>query len=389
MIGDSSFSPADSERRAAMVRAGAVGGSGAVLGVLACLTFAPSFVSANDDAGIRGVQMQDARERTYRSQPVYAPVARPAVAPRQRERFEIFQPVVRSFAPQPKPSRALPDPIQFGYGTPPSSAASDQLRPLGPLYPSLQEAVAKRKAKKRDDAPLADLSGIQSTRTVCVRLCDGYHFPVGNLGSGGDWATHSAMCKAACPAAEVRLYSLAPGAKGIEQATSREARTYASLSTAFAYRKGLDQSCTCQRERAGQYVSLLRDFTLRAGDAVVVAGKAKVFRGAAQWPYRASDFGDFRKSYQLSKQQRRQLDSMTSASLNVELLKPFTVAQVQRAADDVAVLRPEPQAQGQVRTVHSDAGRPLLRPTQGFVAVQASAPPVRMVQNRVPGFVVR
>lgn len=363
-------------------RLGAIALSGAALGILGTLVLAPSLSSANDDAGIRSVQMQDARERAARrAAPAYAPPAAPARA----SRYEVFQPIVRSFAPQPKPSRALPAPIQFGYGT--GAPAPDSIRPLGPLYPSMQEAVKKRRTVKPERAPA--LAGLQSTRTMCVRMCDGYAFPIGNITSPADWAMHANLCQSACPAAETRLYSMAAGTVDLGQAVSRDGMSYASLSTAFAYRKGRDASCTCQTGRQGHYMSLLRDITLRAGDTVIVGNGAKVFRGGSQWPYRQSDFADFRRSHHLSKNQRRQVDSLTAVSLNIELLRPFTVAKAPVRNDDVAVVRPDQAPSGPVREVQIDSSRPILRASQAFMPLAKSASSIQVVQARAPGFTLR
>ncbi|MGL4812233.1 MAG: DUF2865 domain-containing protein [Beijerinckiaceae bacterium] len=361
-----------------------------VLGIVGVMTLTPSGVAAFDDAGIRAVQMQDAQQR--RTPRAAAPAhydIQPA--PRRRERYEMFQPIVRSFAPEPRPSRALPAPIQFGYGGEAlrTEPVRDRFTTPAPQFPSLKDAVEKRGRRAADESSLAEIAGPMSTRTVCVRMCDGFHFPIGVLQSAGDYGAHAATCKAACPAAEVRLFTLAPGATSIDQAIGRDARSYMQMATAHAYRTARDQSCTCQSDRKGNYVSLLRDITLKAGDTVVTNGGAKVFRGARQWPYRGADFADFRKAPQISQRQKRQIDSMTAVSLNVELLRPFTVAKMTPVREDVAAVQPTLSSTSRVIEVDAAPTASVRRAqTRGFTPVSGHGS-LQIVQNRVNGFVIR
>ena len=43
------------------------------------------------------------------------------------------------------------------------------------------------------------------TRSVCVRLCDGYSFPVGSLDRSSDIKAHEAICSGLCPASPTAL----------------------------------------------------------------------------------------------------------------------------------------------------------------------------------------
>ena len=61
-------------------------------------------------------------------------------------------------------------------------------------------------------------------------------------------------------------------------------------------------------------VSLLRDFTLRPGDSVVLDGKVRTFVGGSRWPYSTRDFRDFRSASELSKDQRKQIDERVGVS---------------------------------------------------------------------------
>ncbi len=332
---------------------------GVTLGVAATLIVAPFHVSANDDAGVRGFVFQDARTRAGQRWAAPSEVAARAAQPRQPSRIEnFFQPILRSFAPQPRVEarRPLPAPIAVGYPGPDAERMRAIDRTGAPQTETRKPAAARR------DAPAERSVAALPRRTVCVRTCDGYHFPIGNLDDSSDLRAHESMCQSACPGAPVRLYTMAEGAESIEQAVSRDRGPYSALPTAFAYRTARNASCSCQPQGGGVgRLSALRDFTLRPGDAVVTAGTAEVFSGSSAWPFRASDFTDFQASRQLKPDGRKKVDSIVGASYARRVLKPYTVARVTREAPppvaDIEIVRPERRAD--VRRIDGPNGRPL------------------------------
>jgi len=89
--------------------------------------------------------------------------------------------------------------------------------------------------------------GGQSTvRTVCVRTCDGYFWPV-SYSTVPDFVGNDAeQCQAQCPGTEVRLYSYANPGQEPEEMVDLLGQPYSALPTAFRYRKEYDSSCTCK-----------------------------------------------------------------------------------------------------------------------------------------------
>lgn len=126
-------------------------------------------------------------------------------------------------------------------------------------------------------------------RSVCVRLCDGYYFPVGPLSRLGDLPDHEAACSGQCPDAPTQLYVEPAGSDRIEDAVSSDGARYGALPVAFRNRTTLDNTCTCHR-RPGQALSLLNDSTLRKGDSIMTPAGIVVFRGAGRSPYAQDDF---------------------------------------------------------------------------------------------------
>ena len=86
----------------------------------------------------------------------------------------------------------------------------------------------------------------QGFRTICVRSCDGYFFPISQFGSNGRLQADADLCHASCPGAEVNLY-LQPSEKDVDSAVAVNGNTpYTALPTAFKYRTTLDPSCGCR-----------------------------------------------------------------------------------------------------------------------------------------------
>ncbi|QLP97713.1 MAG: DUF2865 domain-containing protein [Rhodoblastus sp.] len=130
-------------------------------------------------------------------------------------------------------------------------------------------------------------------RAVCVRLCDGYHFPLGAVNGAGDARAQAGMCQSLCPGAPARVYVMQPGSEKIEDAMSLDGRRYDRLPVAFRHANTRDDTCSCRPVGAdvgSPLMSLLDDLTLRRGDAIVTAKGVRVFRGATRWPLRHRDF---------------------------------------------------------------------------------------------------
>lgn len=83
-------------------------------------------------------------------------------------------------------------------------------------------------------------------RTVCVRTCDGFYFPISFSTTPARFQQDQATCQQQCPAAQAVLYSYPNGAD-INSATSINGEPYTALPNAFRYRKALDPSCGCRQ----------------------------------------------------------------------------------------------------------------------------------------------
>ena len=86
-------------------------------------------------------------------------------------------------------------------------------------------------------------------RTLCVRTCDGYYFPVSFSTVSSHFSTDEKACASMCPASETKLYYHSVPDEEPEQMISLAKEPYASTATAFKYRiDGINGTpgCTCQ-----------------------------------------------------------------------------------------------------------------------------------------------
>jgi hypothetical protein len=83
-------------------------------------------------------------------------------------------------------------------------------------------------------------------RTLCVRTCDGYYFPISFSTTQDQFVNDAQTCSAMCPGAEAQLYYYENPGGGPENMTAITGEPYSSLPTAFQYRTSYNPSCTCK-----------------------------------------------------------------------------------------------------------------------------------------------
>jgi hypothetical protein len=120
-------------------------------------------------------------------------------------------------------------------------------------------------------------------RTVCVRTCDGYYFPISYSTSASRFADDDRTCQRLCPASEVMLYSYRNPGEDIQQAVSISGQPYTALPNAFRYRKEFTPTCSC-RKPGQSWADALKNAddstTLESGDIVVTDQNAKTLSQA-------------------------------------------------------------------------------------------------------------
>ena len=129
-------------------------------------------------------------------------------------------------------------------------------------------------------APGADLGPQSGTyRTVCVRSCDGFYFPISFATVPAKFPEDEKTCKALCPATDASLFSYRNPGEDINQAVSINGQPYSSSPNAFRYRQEFNPSCSCKA--AGQtWSDALKSIDDKAaaegqGDIIVTEESAK------------------------------------------------------------------------------------------------------------------
>jgi uncharacterized protein DUF2865 len=146
-----------------------------------------------------------------------------------------------------------------------SSLQDDIVRELarngcGPQY--------QQEARKRDNAtnPFALLFGggeetegprgpanqfgnlpFATYRTLCVRMCDGYYFPVSFSTLPNHFQRDADMCQQQCAAPAELFYHQNPGGAVEQMVSVSSQQPYTSLKSAFRYRKEFVQGCSCKK----------------------------------------------------------------------------------------------------------------------------------------------
>lgn len=88
-----------------------------------------------------------------------------------------------------------------------------------------------------------------TVRTLCVRTCDGFYFPVSFSTTSDHFAKDEAACSAMCPGAETKLYYHSVPDQEPEQMVDLQGNAYMSTPSAFKYRINGAHStpgCACQ-----------------------------------------------------------------------------------------------------------------------------------------------
>jgi len=127
-----------------------------------------------------------------------------------------------------------------------------------------------------------DISSGGSFRTLCVRLCDGYYYPISFATNPSHFADDENTCRNTCPNAEVALYSHRTN-DDVRHAANVQGRRYIDLPNAFRYRQQFDPSCSC-RKPGQSWADAMEQSRDRLGRGDIIVTDEKARESAAQRP---------------------------------------------------------------------------------------------------------
>jgi hypothetical protein len=126
---------------------------------------------------------------------------------------------------------------------PPPRYAAPTFPPIGPGYrtPAAPPPVSSGGYRPpREPLPMGG-----SYRTLCVRMCDGYYWPISSTASRRDFGRDAKLCKSGC-SSEARLFFQGKAEADAATMVDLSGRVYARLPTAFKYRKSISSDCACK-----------------------------------------------------------------------------------------------------------------------------------------------
>jgi Protein of unknown function (DUF2865) len=94
--------------------------------------------------------------------------------------------------------------------------------------------------RRRDDRPEGG-----TYRTLCVRLCDGFYFPISYSTQRGRFAGDAKQCEQSCPARSRLFVHRNPG-QDVDDMVDLDGHLYRSLPAAFLHRAQYTAGCTCR-----------------------------------------------------------------------------------------------------------------------------------------------
>lgn len=107
-----------------------------------------------------------------------------------------------------------------------------------------------------------DIPQVGTFRTVCVRSCDGFFFPISFSTTQSGFQRDAQMCQSSCPGTNAELFVYHNPGETPDDMVSLSGQPYQSLDTAYLYKQKYVPGCSCQRP-ASQMASITTSDTPR------------------------------------------------------------------------------------------------------------------------------
>ena len=170
-----------------------------------------------------------------------------AVYPRPRAGLAVIMTAVLTIS-SPAAAQGFFEQLFGGFSKPAQSTArSGPLTPGGRAYPQGFGPSPFSTPVHRPDHAGEDREGGRKYRTVCVRMCDGYYWPISFATTRGHFSAEQGRCKSSC-GEEARLFYFPANGGAVETMEDLSGRLYGQLPTAFKYRRKLVAGCQCKPE---------------------------------------------------------------------------------------------------------------------------------------------
>lgn len=151
--------------------------------------------------------------------------------------------VVLVAVPEPAAAQSFFEKL-FGLSSPNDARAPSAARRVAPPRPHIYDLGSQSRSgsmPSRTD----QRAGIGQYRTMCVRMCDGYYFPISSSASRSRFRHDASMCRSQC-GEDAQLFYHPRTAGSVDGMVDLRGRMYARLDIAFRYRKQLIDGCRCK-----------------------------------------------------------------------------------------------------------------------------------------------
>ncbi len=105
-------------------------------------------------------------------------------------------------------------------------------------------------------------------RTVCVRTCDGYFFPISFSTGKSQFVNDEARCSEICPASETELYVYRNPGGDQSAMMSLAGDLYSEQPFAYRYKSEYVEGCSCRRTRQSKMRSSWTELTSGSGNRI-------------------------------------------------------------------------------------------------------------------------
>lgn len=172
-------------------------------------------------------------------------VPRNGLVPRHTARAALSGFLILAFSAAPVKAQGFFD-FLFGSSGPKPGASAPIAATAKP--PSVASGATEYRPALRGPATgpsTPRTSGGARYRTVCVRLCDGFYWPISHDATRSQFYRDAETCRSQCDNEARLFFAPSPGAD-INAAVDQRGLAYTSLDTAFLYRKQRVAGCVCK-----------------------------------------------------------------------------------------------------------------------------------------------
>ena len=118
-------------------------------------------------------------------------------------------------------------------------------------------------------------TGVATYRTLCVRLCDGFYFPVSFSTLPSHFPQDADACQSKCAAPTELYYHPNPGGSVDQAVALKSQEPYTRLKSAFRYRKEFVNGCSCKE---AEFVPAVGGITEKKAEGATVGPPAAPMR---------------------------------------------------------------------------------------------------------------